>query len=35
MFSRKQVKDENKEVSTKTRDELIAEGYAACKQCNP
>ena len=29
------IKDENKEVSTKTRDELIAEGYAACKQCNP
>ena len=29
------IKDENKEVSTKTRDELIAEGYSACKQCNP
>lgn len=29
------IKVENKEVSTKTRDELIAEGYAACKQCNP
>lgn len=29
------IKDSNKEKSTKTREELIDEGYEPCKQCNP
>jgi len=33
--SAKDIKDENKEISGKTKDELIAEGYGPCKRCNP
>lgn len=27
--------DKNKKVSTDTRDEIIIQGYAPCKRCNP
>lgn len=29
------IKDENKAAFTGTREELLAEGYSACKNCNP
>ena len=29
------MKEKNKEYSTKTRDELISEGKSPCKRCNP
>lgn len=29
------IKEKNKSESTKSRDELINEGYAPCKRCNP
>lgn len=29
------IKDENKELTTKSKTELIAEGYSTCKRCNP
>lgn len=29
------IKDSNKKTSTKSRDELMNEGYTPCKQCNP
>lgn len=31
----KQMNDENKVISKKSRDSLIKEGYEACKVCNP
>ena len=31
----KQMNDENKVISKKSRDRLIQEGYEACKVCNP
>ena len=31
----KQMKESNKSERTTTRDELIAEGYEPCKNCNP
>ncbi len=31
----KQMKEENKEVSESSRDEIIARGYVPCKKCNP
>ncbi len=31
----KQMKEKNKEVFTGSRDEAIAKGYQACKNCNP
>lgn len=31
----KQMKEKNKEVFTGSRDEVIAKGYKACKNCNP
>ena len=30
-----QIKAENKRVVESTRDDLIAQGYAPCKRCNP
>jgi DNA-entry nuclease len=29
------MKEKNKEYSTKTREEIIADGYDPCKRCNP
>jgi DNA-entry nuclease len=29
------MKEKNKEYSTKTREEMIADGYDPCKRCNP
>lgn len=29
------IKENNKQISDKTRDELIKQGYEPCKQCNP
>ena len=29
------MKEKNKEYSTKTREEIIADGYTPCKRCNP
>ena len=31
----KDMKEKNKEYSTKTREEIIADGYDPCKRCNP
>ena len=31
----KDMKEKNKEYSTKTRSEIIADGYDPCKRCNP
>lgn len=31
----KQMKEENKKEYTGTRDEIISQGYSACKNCNP
>jgi hypothetical protein len=31
----KQMKEENKEVSESSREEIIARGYVPCKKCNP
>ena len=31
----KQMKDKNKKVVTDTRENLISQGYEACKNCNP
>jgi DNA-entry nuclease len=31
----KDIKAKNKKTSTSTRDEIINEGYSACKSCNP
>jgi DNA-entry nuclease len=33
--SAKRTKEENKDTTDKSREELIDEGYAPCKQCNP
>lgn len=33
--SAKRTKEENKETTDKSREELIDEGYVPCKQCNP
>jgi hypothetical protein len=35
VFSFAAAEDENKEESTKTRDELIAENYSPCGTCKP
>lgn len=31
----KQIKDKNRQEYTGTRDEIISQGYAPCKNCNP
>ena len=31
----KQMKEENKKEYTGTRDEIISQGYSACKNCDP
>jgi DNA-entry nuclease len=31
----KRLKDENKEASNKSKEELVADGYTACGKCNP
>ena len=33
--SAKRTKEENKDTTDKSREEVIDEGYAPCKQCNP